>query len=140
MNQFGKIYRIQILGESHGPFVGIVIDGCPPGINVTEEDFIGDINRRRSGQKGTTSRKEKDIPKIISGVFKQKTTGSPVTIIFENNDVQSDDYSLEKFHPRPGHADFTAYKKYSCFTICNNHQNKKRRDKQNARNMQICLG
>ncbi len=115
MNQFGQIYRIQIFGESHGPYVGVVIDGCPHGISLTEEDFISDINRRKSGQKGTTPRKEDDIPKIISGVFKQRTTGSPIAVIVKNKDIRSAGYEENEYHPRPGHADFTAFKKFSGF-------------------------
>lgn len=115
MNSFGRIFRVQIFGESHGLVVGVVIDGCPAGIPVSINDFISDIKRRKSGQPGTTTRKEDDLPEIISGVFNDFTTGSPITILFHNKDVKSDDYSNLKFHPRPGHADFTGNVKYKGF-------------------------
>ncbi len=115
MNGFGQLFRIQIFGESHNLAVGIVIDGCPPGIKITEKDFITDIERRKGGKTGTTARKENDLPQIISGVFNNYSTGSPITIIFSNNDVKSDDYKNLINHPRPGHADFTAKIKYKGF-------------------------
>ncbi len=116
MNSFGRIFRVSIFGESHGPSVGIVIDGCPPGIPINTEDFEDEINRRRSGAKGTTPRTEPDIPEFLSGVFNDKTTGAPVTILFRNTNTRSRDYSLFTKIPRPGHADFVAYKKYKGFT------------------------
>ena len=113
MNSFGKNFRVQIFGESHGPSVGVIIDGCPAGILLSEDDFKEDIDRRRGGiQKGTTPRKEDDLPKFISGVFNGKTTGSPLTIMFENNNTRSAEYEKQKDIPRPGHADFVASKKY----------------------------
>jgi len=115
MNQFGQIFRIQIFGESHGPFIGIVIDGCPAGISLKEEDFKFDIERRKSGKKGTTSRLEDDIPQIISGLFKCRTSGSPIIILFPNNNIQSQDYKNLVNHPRPGHADFTTLRKFNGF-------------------------
>jgi chorismate synthase len=115
MNQFGQIFRISIFGESHGPSVGIVIDGCPSGISLKADDFISDIERRKSGKNGTTSRIEDDIPQIISGVYHNKATGSPITIVFSNKNIKSQDYSNLENHPRPGHADFTASKKYNGF-------------------------
>ncbi|NCO54263.1 MAG: chorismate synthase [Bacteroidetes bacterium CG02_land_8_20_14_3_00_31_25] len=115
MNSFGRIFRIQIFGESHNLAVGIVIDGCPPGIKILEKDFIPDIERRKGGKVGTTARKEDDIPQIISGVFNDYSTGSPITIIFNNKDVKSDDYNNLVNHNRPGHADFTAKIKYDGF-------------------------
>ena len=113
MNSFGRIFRLEIFGESHGYCVGVVIDGCPPGIPVSETDFKNDIERRKGGQKGTTPRIESDSPKIISGIYNNVTTGSPLTIIFENNNINSEDYKSFENHPRPGHADFTAFKKYN---------------------------
>ncbi|OFX39425.1 MAG: chorismate synthase [Bacteroidetes bacterium GWA2_32_17] len=118
MNSFGRIFRIQIFGESHNLAVGIVIDGCPPGIKILEKDFIPDIERRKGGKAGTTARKEVDIPQIISGVFNDYSTGSPITIIFNNEDVKSDDYNNLVNHNRPGHADFTAKIKYDGFNDC----------------------
>ena len=115
MNSFGRIFRINIFGESHGPEVGVTIDGCPPGIPLSGEDFEIDLARRKSGAKGTTPRKESDIPRIISGVYQGHTTGVPLTILFENSDTRSDDYADFTDIPRPGHADFTARKKYSGF-------------------------
>lgn len=113
MNQFGTLFQISIFGESHGTAVGITIGSCPAGIPLCEEDFTADINRRKAGKKGTTPRSEDDIPKIISGVFEGKTSGSPITILFENNNTKSKDYNHLKAMPRPGHADFTASKKYN---------------------------
>ena len=114
MNTFGRIFRIHIFGESHGDSVGIVIDGCPPGIKISKEDFTKDLIRRKSGAKGTTERKEDDIPEIISGIFKDHTTGSPLTILFKNADIHSSDYNFRN-HPRPGHSDFVADKKFNSF-------------------------
>jgi chorismate synthase len=115
MNSFGKIFRISIFGESHGPSVGIVIDGCPPGISIKPEDFDTDLGRRKSGAKGTTPRKEGDHPMIMSGVFNDFSTGAPITVMFENTNTRSGDYSEFKDIPRPGHADFVASQKYQGF-------------------------
>ncbi len=115
MNSFGKIFRISIFGESHGEGIGIVIDGCPAGLPLTIDDFTADFDRRRSGAKGTTPRKESDIPQIKSGVFNHYTTGAPITILFENTNTQSRDYTKLRETPRPGHADFVAMKKYGGF-------------------------
>jgi chorismate synthase len=115
MNSFGSNFRVQILGQSHGEYVGIVIDGCPPGIGITPDDFKYDIDRRKPGAKGTTPRKEDDIPEIISGVFNDKTSGAPVTILFKNSNTRSGDYEKQRAVPRPGHADFVAHKKFKGF-------------------------
>jgi chorismate synthase len=115
MNSFGRIFHISIFGESHGPAVGITIDGCPPGIELSQNDFAEDLQRRRSGATGTTTRKEEDVPEFLSGIFNGKTTGAPLTIIFSNNDVRSADYEAIKNTPRPGHADFVLNKKYKGF-------------------------
>ncbi len=112
MNTFGRIFRISIFGESHGKSVGITIDGCPAGIDLCEDDFAHDLNRRKSGAKGTTPRTESDKPDIISGVFNGKTSGAPLTIVFENTNTRSKDYNKLKVTPRPGHADFTSAKKF----------------------------
>lgn len=115
MNSFGKNFRVQIFGQSHGEYVGVVIDGCPPGIPIAPEDFKEDIDRRKPGAKGTTPRKEDDIPEIISGVFNGKSAGSPMTILFKNSNTRSSDYEKLRAVPRPGHADFVAHKKYNGF-------------------------
>ena len=113
MNSFGRLFRINIFGESHGPAVGIIIDGCPAGIDLTADDFVKDIERRKGGtQKGTTPRQETDAPIFQSGVFNNKTTGAPLTILFENNNTRSSDYQKQRAVPRPGHADFVANKKF----------------------------
>lgn len=115
MNSFGKNFRVEIFGQSHGEYVGIVIDGCPPGIGITIEDFKEDIDRRKPGAKGTTPRKEDDIPEIISGIFNEKSTGAPITILFKNSNTRSSDYEKQRAVPRPGHADFVAHKKFKGF-------------------------
>ncbi|MGN6164707.1 MAG: chorismate synthase [Flavisolibacter sp.] len=113
MNSFGRIFRLSIFGESHGPQVGVVIDGCPAGLQLTEDDFATDMERRKGGvQKGTTPRKEDDKPIFITGVFNGKTTGAPLTILFENKNTRSGDYEKQRAVPRPGHADFVANKKF----------------------------
>ncbi len=112
MNSFGKKFRVSIYGESHGKEIGIIIDGCPPGIPLTEIDFQEDLSRRKSGGKGTTPRLERDTPAIKSGVFNNRTTGSPILISFENQNTKSRDYERIKDIPRPGHADFTGMKKF----------------------------
>lgn len=112
MNSFGRIFRISIYGESHGSIVGICIDGCPPGIKISLDDFKLDIERRKPGLKGTTSRIEDDIPIIQSGIFNNYTTGCPINIIFNNKNVISKDYEQIKYLTRSGHSDFTAYHKY----------------------------
>lgn len=115
MNSFGRIFRVNIFGESHGAMVGITIDGCPAGIPLTEDDFLADLERRKAGASGTTPRKEDDTPKIVSGVFNDHTTGAPITILFENNNTKSADYDAIKNTPRPGHADFVLNKKHKGF-------------------------
>ena len=115
MNSFGRIFKVSIFGESHGNCVGINIDGCPAGLPLSVEDFTIDIERRKAGAKGTTPRKEDDIPKIMNGVFNGKTTGAPITILFDNNNTRSTDYEKQRAVPRPGHADFVATKKFSGF-------------------------
>lgn len=115
MNTFGQIFKISIFGESHGAYVGIVCHGFPAGIPLEESDFLADLNRRKSGAKGTTPRKETDEPLIVSGLFNQTTTGTPLTILFKNSDTQSKDYSNLKKHFRPGHADFVANEKFYGF-------------------------
>jgi chorismate synthase len=115
MNSFGVIFRVSVFGESHGPAIGVVIDGCPPGLPLATDDFIPDLTRRQSGSKGTTKRQEADIPEILSGVHEGFTNGAPVTVITRNRDRISSDYEGFKDIPRPGHADFTSKMKYSGF-------------------------
>jgi len=115
MNSFGKLFRVSIFGESHGTSVGIVIDGVPAGIPLSDEDFLADFARRRSGAVGTTPRQEKDMPEIMSGWFNGYTTGAPLMILFRNENTRSRDYSVLRETPRPGHADYTASVKYGGF-------------------------
>jgi chorismate synthase len=112
-NTFGKIFRFSTWGESHGPAIGCIIDGCPPNISISESDIQADMDRRRPGQsKFTTQRKESDSVKILSGIFQGKTTGTPISIIIMNEDKRSRDYETIKDKFRPGHADYTYFKKY----------------------------
>ncbi|QEH43335.1 chorismate synthase [Chitinophaga sp. XS-30] len=115
MNSFGRIFRVNVFGESHGESVGVNIDGVPYGIPLKQEDFLPDLERRKAGAKGTTPRKEDDLPFLKSGVFNDHTTGAPVTILFENNNTRSADYAKLREFPRPGHADFVASKKFGGF-------------------------
>lgn len=116
MNTFGRLFRLSIFGESHGPAVGITIDGVPAGISLRSDDFITDIERRKGGvQKGTTPRQESDMPIFQSGVFNYITTGAPLTMLFENKNTRSGDYEKQRAIPRPGHADFVAHQKFGGF-------------------------
>lgn len=112
MNTFGRKYRVSIFGESHGELIGVVLDGVPAGLELSEDDFVQDILRRKSGAKGTTPRVEADQPCIVSGVFEGHTTGAPLTVTFRNTNTHSSDYSLFAAMPRPGHADLTAALKW----------------------------
>ena len=112
-NSFGKIFRYTTFGESHGPEIGCVIDGVPPGLKITEEDIQNDLNRRRPGSsKFVTQRKEKDIVRISSGTFNGKTTGTPIALLIKNQDQKSKDYEDIKNFYRPSHADYTYQEKY----------------------------
>lgn len=113
MNSFGVLFRVSLFGESHGHSIGVVIDGCPPGIAVRPEDFLDDLRRRQSGSRGTTARHEPDMPEILSGIYEGMTNGSPITVVTRNRDKISSDYDQFRHMPRPGHADFTAGIKYS---------------------------
>lgn len=116
MNSFGRNFRVSIVGESHGPAVGVIIDGVPSGLPLALEDFHIDIERRKGGtQKGTTPRKEDDLPLFQTGLFNGKATGAPLTIMFENKNTRSGDYEKQRAVPRPGHADFVAHKKFGGF-------------------------
>lgn len=112
MNTFGNLFKITLYGESHGSEIGIVVDGCPAGIPLSAEDFTTDIERRRTGSYGTSPRTEKDIPEIASGIYRGHTTGTPIAIRFKNENICNNDYNFDG-HFRPGHADFTAYRKYN---------------------------
>jgi chorismate synthase len=116
MNSFGRLFRVHIFGESHGESVGVSIDGCPAGLSLLLEDFLPDLERRKGGmQKGTTPRKVDDLPIFKSGLFNKVSTGSPITILFENNNTRSGDYEKQRAVPRPGHADFVAHEKFGGF-------------------------
>lgn len=113
MNSFGRVFSVTTFGESHGPAIGGVIDGCPPGLALAESDIQKQLDRRRPGQsKFTTQRREKDEVEILSGVFTGKTTGAPIGILIRNTDARSKDYDAIKDTFRPGHADFTYQSKY----------------------------
>ena len=112
-NTFGKLFRFTTWGESHGPAIGCIVDGCPPNIKIKEQDIQIELDKRKPGQsKFTSQRKEEDKVQILSGVFERKTTGTPISLIIYNKDVRSRDYETIKNKFRPGHADFTYFKKY----------------------------
>jgi chorismate synthase len=115
MNTFGRLFRVHIFGESHGNGVGVCIDGCPEGISLSPDDFVADLTRRKSGARGTTPRIENDVPEILSGIYKGCTTGAPISILFRNENTRSSDYERFVAIPRPGHADFSGYKKFNGF-------------------------
>jgi chorismate synthase len=112
-NSFGELFRVTTAGVSHGPGYVVIIDGCPPGLPLSEDDLLPDLRRRRPGQsKLVTQRKEEDLPEIWSGVFEGKTDGTPIGILFHNADQRSHDYGDIKDKYRPGHADYTFDAKY----------------------------
>ncbi len=113
MNSFGRLFRVSIFGESHGGSVGVVVDGVRPGINLSKEDFVSDLSRRKSGGLGTTPRIEADDVIIETGVFEGYTTGAPILLRFLNQNTKSKDYSNLVVQPRPGHSDFTAKQKFN---------------------------
>jgi chorismate synthase len=115
MNALGISYRTSILGESHGEAVGVLIDGTPAGLPLCAEDFRPDLARRKGGMRGTTTRKEADLPLLKSGVFQGKTTGAPILILFENKNIDSEAYLKLLDTPRPGHADLVARQKFGGF-------------------------
>lgn len=116
MNSLGRLFRVHIYGESHGQAVGVLIDGCPAGIPITQQLFETDLGRRQGGQhKGATPRKEDDIPLMLSGTFNEFTTGAPINLMFENKNTRSEDYKQQRAIPRPGHADFVAHHKFNGF-------------------------
>ena len=112
-NSWGKLFQVTTFGESHGPALGGIIDGCPPGLELREEDFAQDIDRRRTGtSKFVSQRKEADVVRILSGVFEGRTTGTSIGLLVENTDARSRDYDKIKDRFRPGHADYTYQQKY----------------------------
>src|SRR5512134_4183524 len=112
-NTFGKLFTVTTFGESHGPALGCIIDGCPPGLELSEADIQLDLDRRRPGtSRHTTQRREPDQVKILSGVFEGRTTGTPIGLLIENEDQRSRDYDKIKDRFRPGHADYTYQQKY----------------------------
>ena len=115
MNTLGKVFRVSIFGESHGPAVGVVIDGCPAGLPFWREELMADLSRRKGLMPGTTTRRETDEPEVISGIYNNFTTGGPLVICTHNHDFRPDDYEQFTSIPRPGHADFTAGYKYKGF-------------------------
>jgi chorismate synthase len=112
-NTFGRVFTVTSFGESHGPALGCIVDGCPPGLDLTEADLQVDVDRRRTGTSQYTSqRKEPDTVRILSGVFEGRTTGTPIGLLVENQDQRSRDYEKIKDRFRPGHADYTYQQKY----------------------------
>ena len=112
-NTFGKLFAVTSFGESHGPAMGCIIDGCPPGLAISEADIQIDLDRRKPGKsRHTTQRREQDEVKILSGVFEGRTTGTPIGLLIENTDARSQDYSKIADRFRPAHADYTYQQKY----------------------------
>lgn len=112
-NTFGKLFTVTTFGESHGPALGAIVDGCPPGLPLTEADLQQDLDRRKPGtSRHTTQRREPDQVRILSGVFEGKTTGTPIGLLIENTDQRSKDYGSIKDQFRPAHADYTYQQKY----------------------------
>jgi len=115
-NSLGEIFTITSFGESHGICVGIIIDGCPAGLSITEEDIQGEVDKRRPGVwAAATARTEEDKVEILSGLLDGRTTGAPICLLIRNKDVDSSEYEKARFLPRPGHADYTAFIKYGGF-------------------------
>jgi chorismate synthase len=115
-NSIGKLFTVTTFGESHGPAYGCIIDGCPSGLTLTVDDIQAELNRRKSGtSKFTSQRRETDTVQILSGLFEGKTTGTPIGLLIENTDQRSSDYDVFKNKFRPGHADYTYYKKYGIY-------------------------
>jgi len=115
MNSLGRVFRVSLAGESHGPAIGVVIDGCPPGVSLAVADFAADLDRRRGGRPGTTARQDDDVPEIVSGVHNGYTTGSPMLVVVRNSGAQPAAYDELARTPRPGHADWTAWHRFRGF-------------------------
>src|SRR4029453_8595117 len=112
-NTFGTLFCVTSFGESHGPAIGCVVDGCPPGLELSEADIQPELDRRKPGPpRHVTQRREEDVVEILSGVFEGKTTGTPIALLIRNVDARSKDYSKIKDMFRPGHADYTYWQKY----------------------------
>src|SRR6266481_3110060 len=112
-NTFGHLFRVTTFGESHGPAIGCVVDGCPPGIELSEADIQKELDRRKPGtSRHVTQRREPDTVEILSGVFEGKTTGTPIALLIRNEDARSKDYAAIADTFRPGHADYTYWQKY----------------------------
>jgi chorismate synthase len=112
-NTIGRLFTVTTFGESHGPALGCIVDGCPPGLPLSDADLQGDVDRRRTGTSHFVSqRREGDVVRILSGVFEGQTTGTPIGILIENTDARSRDYDKIKDRFRPGHADYTYQQKY----------------------------
>ncbi len=116
MNSFGTKFRVQLFGESHGPTIGVIIDGMPAGISVSPDDFKNDLSRRAGGKKGATPRVEEDSLQFLSGIYNNHTTGAPVAIIVHNKNTRSSDYDNLRSTPRPGHADFVSKIKHKGYS------------------------
>ncbi|MFC2007484.1 chorismate synthase [Chloroflexota bacterium] len=115
-NSLGKLFVITSFGESHGSCVGIIVDGCPAGLAIKEEDIQREVNKRWPGRDaGSTERTERDRVEILSGIYNGHTTGAPICMLTRNEDIDSGDYRKNRFIPRPGHADYTAFIKYGGF-------------------------
>ena len=109
----GKLFTVTSFGESHGPAIGCVVDGCPPGLTLSESDIQPELDRRKPGtSRHVTQRREEDVVEILSGVFEGRTTGTPIGLLIRNTDAKSKDYSKIKDQFRPGHADYTYWQKY----------------------------
>src|SRR5690606_15298275 len=112
-NTIGKLFCVTTFGESHGPALGCIVDGCPPGMALSEADLQHDLDRRKPGtSRFTTQRREDDAVRILSGVFEGRTTGTPIGLVIENTDQRSKDYSKIKDQFRPAHADYVYHQKY----------------------------
>src|SRR5688500_19852006 len=112
-NTLGKLFCVTSFGESHGPAIGCVVDGCPPGLDLAEADIQPELDRRKPGtSRHVTQRREEDTVEILSGVFEGKTTGTPIALLIRNVDARSKDYGSIAEQFRPGHADYTYWQKY----------------------------
>ena len=117
-NTIGKLFAVTTFGESHGPAMGCIVDGCPPGLEISADDLQQDIDRRRTGTSQFVSqRREGDQVRILSGVFEGRTTGTPIGLLIENTDARSRDYEKIKDRFRPGHADYTYQQKYGLMLL-----------------------
>ena len=115
MNSFGRIFRATTFGESHGPAIGCVVDGCPAGLSLSEEDIQIELEKRKPISEVSTSRLEEDSPELLSGVFEGKTLGTPIAILVRNKNVRSEDYDALRNIARPGHADLTYFERYGLY-------------------------